>query len=117
MPPDANIFAYIALFGWPLISFYLFFVLRLPVAFAITILGADLLLPSGFAVKFEMIPQFDKSSIACLSAMVGCYLKARYLPRPFSRLLLLNLLIAGYLVGPFVTSMLNGDAVQSGSQV
>lgn len=117
MPAGANLFAYIALFGWPLISIYLFFSMRLPVAFAIAVLGADLLLPSGFSVKFEMIPQLDKGTIGSLSAMAGCFLRARYLPRPFSRFFLLNLFIVGYMLGPFVTSVLNGDPVQSGMRV
>ncbi|MFX9058191.1 hypothetical protein ABTN75_20365, partial [Acinetobacter baumannii] len=39
------------------------------------------------------------------------------LPRPFSRFFLLNLFIVGYMLGPFVTSVLNGDPVQSGMRV
>jgi len=117
MTAGANTFAYIALFGWPLVSILLFFVLRLPVAFAITVLGADLLLPSGLSVKFEMVPQIDKSTIASLSAVVGCFLSARRLPVPLSRFRALNLLVVGYLISPFITSILNGDPVQSGDRV
>lgn len=111
MHAGANTLAYIALFSWPLISVPLFFVLRLPIALAISILGADLLLPAGFSVKFEMVPAFDKSTIACLSAAIGCSLSARRLPFSLSGFHVINLLIAGYLVSPFITSMLNGDPV------
>lgn len=116
MTEGANTFAYIALFAWPLVSVPLFFVLRLPIAFAIAVLGADLLLPSGLSVKFEMIPQIDKSTVASLSAAVGCLLKAGRLPVPFSRFRALNLLVIGYLISPFLTSILNGDPVQSGDR-
>ena len=113
---SANYLAYIALFSWPLISIFLFFLLRLPVALAISVLGADLLLPSGLFVKFAMIPQIDKSTVASLSAIAGCFLKAGRLPLPSSRFRALNLLVVAYMVSPFITSMLNGDPVQSGNQ-
>lgn len=117
MSANANILAYIALFSWPLISIPLFFVLRLPVAFAISILGADLLLPSGLEVKFAMIPAFDKSTIACLSAAIGCSLSARRLPFSLSSFRGFNLLVVAYLVSPFITSTLNGDPIQSGDRI
>lgn len=117
MTVAANTLAYIALFGWPLISVPLFFLLRLPVAFAISVLGADLLLPANLSVKFEMIPAIDKSTIACLSAAIGCSLSARRLPLSFSSFRAINFLVVVYLLGPFVTSVLNGDPVQSGNRV
>ncbi|CUT11427.1 membrane protein [Bradyrhizobium sp.] len=117
MHGNANTLAYIALFAWPLISIPLFFLLRLPVAFAISILGADLLLPAGLDVKFEMIPAFDKNTIACLSAVIGCSLSARRLPFSLSSFRAFNVLIAAYLISPFITSVLNGDPVQSGDRV
>lgn len=112
MSGGANTLAYLALFGWPLVSILLFFVLRLPVAFAISILGADLLLPSGLSVKFEMIPAFDKNTIASLSAATGCALAARRSPLALSPFRGANLLILAYLVSPFVTSALNGDPIE-----
>lgn len=117
MHAGANTLAHIALFSWPLISIPLFFVLRLPVAFAISILGADLLLPAGLEVKFEMIPAFDKSTIACLSAAIGCSLSARRLPFSLSSFRAFNVLVVAYLISPFVTSALNGDPVQSGDRI
>ena len=117
MHASANTLAYIALFSWPLISIPLFFLLRLPIAFAISILGADLLLPAGLDVKFEMIPAFDKNTIACLSAAIGCSLSARRLPFSLSSFRAFNVLIAAYLIGPFITSVLNGDPVRSGDRV
>lgn len=116
MTAGANTFAYIALFGWPLIAIALFSVLRLPVALAVTVLGADLLLPSGLSVKFEMIPQIDKGTIASLSAAAGCLFKAGRLPISFSSSKAMNVLVVAYLMSPFITSMLNGDTVQSGNR-
>ncbi|MGY3560521.1 hypothetical protein ACVWXP_003790 [Bradyrhizobium sp. USDA 4463] len=117
MEVNANILAYVALFGWPFLSIPLFFFLRLPVAFATCILGADLLLPAGLSVKFEMVPAFDKSTIACLSAVVGCSLAARRLPFALSNFKIVNILIVAYLASPFITSSLNGDAIQSGDRI
>jgi len=117
MSAAANTLAYVALFSWPLISIPLFFFLRLPVALAISILGADLLLPAGFSVKFEMIPAFDKGTIASLSGAIGCCLAARRLPFSFSRFFFINLLVLGYLVSPFISSVLNGDPVYAGERV
>ena len=72
-----NLFAYVALLSWPLIAFCLFRVRPVGQALLWTILGAQLLLPVGTSIKFEMIPVFDKSSIATLSALLGCLLAGK----------------------------------------
>ena len=78
-----------------------------------TILGAQLLLPVGAAIKFEMIPAFDKNSIPNLAALIGCILVARRALRFWNRFGLTEVLILMFLIGPFVTSELNGDPIFS----
>ena len=109
-----NLVAYAALLIWPLVALYLYS--RLPVAQATmwTILGGYLLLPFGTEIKFKMIPAFDKDSIPSLAAVVGCALYARRPPRFFRGFGLAEAFIVVLIVGPFITSMLNGDAIRIG---
>ena len=39
-----------------------------------TIIGAQLLLPVGAEIKFDMVPAFDKASIPNLAALASCLL-------------------------------------------
>jgi hypothetical protein len=112
-----NSFAYLSLFSWPVVSIFIFLFARLPVALVVSILGADLLLPAGLSVKLEMIPAIDKNSVACFSAAVGCCVAARRIPRLFTSYSPINLLILGYFLSPFATSLLNGDPIHTGDRV
>lgn len=116
MSNDPNLFAYIALLGWPVVALYLYS--RLPVGQATlwTILGGFLLLPVGTQIKFPMVPAFDKDSIPSLAAMIGCALYAR-LPKIFRRFGLAEVLILLILVSPFITSMFNTDPYQASPTV
>ena len=109
-----NLFAYIALLSWPLIALCLFRIRPVGQALLWTILGAHLLLPVGAAFKFEMIPILDKSSIATLSAIVGCLLAGKRL-RLFNGIGAPEVLILMLLVSPFITSALNADPLQMGA--
>lgn len=113
----ANLFAYFVLLAWPLVAFYLY--RRFPLAQATlwTILGGYLLLPTGLGIKFKMIPMIDKVSIPNLCALVGCAIYAKRRPVFFPRFGLAEVLLLGVLVGPFVTSMLNGDTIYIGKTV
>ena len=108
-----NLLAYFALLSWPLIAISLFQLRPIAQALLWTILGAQLLLPVGTSIKFEMIPAFDKGSIACLSALLGCLLVGRRprFPNGFGapEILILMLLIA-----PFITAELNSDPFRAG---
>ena len=108
-----NLFAYVALLSWPLIALCLFQVRPVGQALLWTILGAHLLLPVGTSIKFEMIPAFDKSSIATLSALLGCLLVGKRL-RLFNGFGLPEILIVMLLVSPFITSELNTDPLRMG---
>lgn len=113
----ANSFAYFALLIWPVVALYLYS--RLPVGQATlwTILGGYLLLPVGLNIKFEMVPGFDKHSIPNLAALIGCAIYARPWPKFFRGFGLAEVLILLILFGPFVTSMLNTDAIRIGATV
>jgi hypothetical protein len=112
-----NLFAMAALLMWPVVAIVLYHTRPVGQATLWTILGAYLLLPVGASIKFEMVPQFDKSSIASIAALVGCALVAgrlRWLGHGFG---LVQLLVLALLVGPFVTSELNGDPVSIGGRI
>ena len=74
-------------------------------------MGAQMLLPVGASIKFEMIPAFDKISIPNLAAFIGCILVSRRALRLFHRFGLAEVLILMFLVGPFVTAELNTDPI------
>ena len=82
-----------------------------------TILGGQLLLPVGAAIKFEMVPQFDKVSIPNLAALIGCMLVLRRPPRLWYRFGLPEVLLLMLLIGPFITSELNTDPLVYGAIV
>jgi hypothetical protein len=109
-----NLFAYIALLSWPLIALCLFQVRPVGQALLWTILGAHLLLPVGASIKLEMIPVFDKASIASLSALLGCLVAGRKL-RLFNGFRAPEILILMSLVSPFITSELNADPLRIGA--
>ena len=72
-----NWLASLALIAWPFISLALFANLRLSQAILWSILGAELILPTGALFKFAMIPQLDKVSLPNLSILLGCLIFAR----------------------------------------
>ena len=56
-----NWFSTFAFVLWPMVAFFLYLTRPANQATLWTILGGWLLLPAGVAIKFEMVPQFDKS--------------------------------------------------------
>jgi hypothetical protein len=109
-----NWFATLALLAWPFIALWLYQTRPVNQATLWTILGAYLLLPVGASIKLaEGIPQLDKTSIPNLAALVGCLLIRRLrFSNGFGVAEVLSLML---LIGPFLTSELNGDPVVSGS--
>jgi len=106
-----NLFAFIALALWPLVSLCLY--LKLPVGQATlwTILGAQLLLPVSVEIKFEGVPQFDKLSIPNLAALVGCLLVARRPLRIWAGFGFAEIATIIFVVSPFITAELNSDPI------
>lgn len=79
-----NTFAYIVLFGWPLVVFFLFRVMARAEALVWSIIGGYLLLPSGVGINPPVLPTFDKTFIPAASAAVMCLLAPKH--RHFRRL-------------------------------
>ena len=75
-------------------------------------MGAQLLLPVGASIKFEMIPALDKSSIPSLAALLGCMMATCRLPRIFHGFGLPEILICLLVISPFITSELNTDPIR-----
>ena len=77
-----NIFAYIALFAWPLVVILLFRLLPQSQAVAWSVIGGYLALPHGVGVNPPVLPTFDKVLIPALSAGIMVLLGAGLPERP-----------------------------------
>jgi hypothetical protein len=110
-----NVFTILALSVWPLVSALFFLNLSFRSAVIWTVLGAQLLLPVAVSIKFAMIPVFDKSTIPSLCILAGCFLTGP--KRGRARFGLTELLLVGFILGPIITSELNGDTLVYGDRV
>jgi hypothetical protein len=109
-----NWFSTVALILWPVVAFFLYQTRPINQATLWTILGALLVLPVGAAIKFEMVPQFDKVSIPNLAALIGCMLVVRRPLGFWQRFGLVEVLLLMGLICPFITSELNTDPLMYG---
>jgi hypothetical protein len=115
---NPNWFATVALLLWPVIAFWLYRTRAVSQATLWTILGAELLLPAGVFIKLVSgIPQLDKVTIPNIAAFVGCMLCARRPLRYWNGFGLAEVLLLMSLVGPFITSELNGDVLHFGNLI
>jgi len=114
---EMNLIAMLALLTWPIVAAWLFATKSKATAILWTLLAAQLLLPAGAGIKFTMVPQLDKSSIPNLCVLAGCLLPGRPTLRIFAGTGLVEALILIYLLGPIVTSQLNGDDIVVGDLV
>lgn len=112
---DANWFAVIVLFGWPLVCAMLFS--RLPVAKAAiwSLFGAAFLLPSSLDIDVPLLPSFDKMSITSLAVLLLCWTYGGQTPKP-KRSLLLYLFAAGFVISPILTSLTNSYELSAGGK-
>lgn len=113
----ANLFAYAAILAWPLVALIFYSNRPFTEATAWTVVGALLFLPSQVAIKFEMIPAIDKSSIASLSIVICGTLFAARQRRSSSITVSVAALAAIYIISPVVTSALNNDLVVAGPRI
>ncbi len=67
-----NIFAYVMLILWPVISVVMFNKLKTITAVFWTITGGYLILPVKVKVDFPLIPALNKESITAIAALIGC---------------------------------------------
>jgi hypothetical protein len=110
--PDA--FAYLALVAWPLVSAFFYWSRSFFVATLLTVLAAQLLLPSGAFFKFPMVPQLDKITIPAFCILIA-FLVTRRPQLPFRRSVgICEFLIVASVFAPVVTSVLNLDPIYAG---
>lgn len=109
--PIANSLAYLMLVLWPFVSWIFFTKLDPARALIWTILGAYMLLPPVIAIDLPMVPDFDKYSVANLSAAVAVIylLRQRFEVLPAS--VIGRGLIALYVISPFATVLTNSDPI------
>ena len=112
-----NLLALSALWLWPVAAICFYSLKPVATATIWTILAADLLLPYNTSFKFTMIPELDKFSIPTICAFVGCMIVRKEVVRFGSKFGVTELLIGMFLVGPVITSLLNGDTLQYGSTI
>lgn len=106
-----NWFAYAVLALWPLVAIRLYRSKSVTEATLWTILGGHMLLPVGTQVDLPMIPPLGKESIPSLVAFLGCrFIAGRRISFIGQRGWIFWLLLL-FILGPFVTAELNGDAV------
>ena len=112
-----NTFAIIALVTFPILALVLYQTRPVSEATILTFVCAHLLLPVGAVIKFEMIPPFDKNSIASFCALIGCLLSARRPSTSSQGFGLVEILIVAFIFGPFITGELNTDPVFVGGAI
>jgi hypothetical protein len=112
-----NLLAVLALWLWPIAAICFYSLKPVVPATIWTILAADLLLPSNMSFKFTMIPELDKFSIPTICTLVGCMIVSKRLVRLGNNFGVTEFLICMFLVGPVITSLLNGDTLQYGSTI
>jgi hypothetical protein len=107
-----------ALLLWPIATLCIFAASRTASAGLIwSVLGAQLLLPVGAALKFQMVPQIDKTTIVSFSVLAGCLIFARGEPaRRYTKFGLVEALLLIYVISPIITSELNPDPIIVGNR-
>lgn len=104
-----------ALAIWPLVAIWLFVTRPLIQATLWTVVGAQLLLPVRDEIKLPIIPALDKATLPGLCIFLAYLFLQRPIWRP--RIGLVEILLALYLLGPIVTSLLNNDPVFAGDRI
>jgi hypothetical protein len=108
---EGNWFAVVALFSWPVAAFLLLKTFNVSQALLWAILGGQLLLPAGSALKLPMVPLLDKASITSLAIFLGCIVGGLLRPANSRKLSLVDVLMLSFVVSPLITAMLNGDVI------
>lgn len=114
-----NLFAYLAIFTWPIVTILMFRMMPLQKALVWSLIGGYLLLPTGTEIKFPMLPAIDKAMVTCVPALILCLLMAPAQPPtrdPLARTgrHVLVYLLAIVLVSPILTVVQNTAPVIDG---
>ena len=125
-----NTFAYIVLFGWPVLVAGLFRIVPPAKAIAISIVFGYLFLPTQASVDLPLLPEYDRALAASLPALLMALIMtpsralrrqeqdpgARDHVRPgwLPQQGLVRFCVIALVIGPFVTVLMNGDPLQYG---
>ncbi|MBV1889343.1 MAG: hypothetical protein KUG67_03760 [Proteobacteria bacterium] len=109
-----NGLAYTVLMAWPLIAVYLYRSQSIQVATLWTVVGGFMFLPVKTAIDLPMIPAMGKHTIPVVAALIGCWLIKKQPISYLHELGKIKYLVLLLLAVPFVTVVLNGDAVAGG---
>ena len=112
--PPANALAYVALFGWPLVTAILFARMPLERAAAWSLIAGYLLLPSGFKIDPPLLPAIDKNSVPVLSTLFFCFAKGVAHPKRNPIGIWLPLFTAMYVFAPIATTFGNSYELHIG---
>ena len=110
-----NMIAYGALLIWPLVALMLYMTLPVGRATIWTILGGYLLLPVLTAFDFPGVPPFNKYSVPTLCALLLAPIMARRGEFRWPSSPVVNLLMAIYILMPFVTGLNNTVPINVGT--
>jgi hypothetical protein len=103
---------------WPVASLCIFaFTKTFSRGLIWSVLAAQLLLPVGALIKFQMVPIIDKVSVANLGALIGYLIFSRQKAARRSRSFgLVEILLLCNIASPIITSELNSDHVIIGNR-
>jgi len=111
-----NTLSYIILFGWPVLSIWLYRQKSLQFATLVTIVGGFMVLAVSTSVDFPLIPPLGKHSMPVFSAILGCwFIKGRRI-KYFANKGGLKILVLMLFFGAFITAELNSDRVIVGGR-
>lgn len=111
-----NGFAYGVLAIWPLIAIYLYRVKSIQVATLWTVLGGFMFLAAKTEIDLPMIPPLGKHTVPVVSALLGIWFIKNKRISFFKGLGRIKYLIFLFVLVPFITAGLNGDAVVIGGR-
>lgn len=110
-----NTFAYLMLMIWPVVCLALFRRLGIERAIVWSILGGYLLLPPKAELDLPLVPNFDKTSIPNLCALIFCILVARRRVPIWPDSRLVRVLLVAFLAGTVATVLTNTDPIRFSS--
>jgi len=106
-----NLFAYLVLISWPLISMRLYQKKSIQEATLWVLLGGFMFLAVKTEIDFPFIPPLGKHTMPVLSAILGCWLVKRKKVEYFANQGLLKMLVLLLFISPFMTVYFNQRGV------
>lgn len=109
-----NVFALLALVGWPLVTVLMFRILPLERALIWSILGAYMILPQLSAINLPLIPPLNKETIPNLAAFAACMAVWGRFPGLLPAGWVGRVLLAMFIISPALTVFTNLEPIQFG---